>query len=192
MREVFPCMKLFFNARHPRASMKSYCHTLLSPAMGSMLTHQFHDCWPDSLAFDYRNAKLQAVKREAMRDKSPRVDMATFARDCALMYGGAVDFYLGHRHLYLRCVLYENLVGDPEAEVSELFDILGLPSEHIPEALACLESHSQGFIFGDPKKEKRREFGPAEFREVDKAFEDIGLPLSTDMTVEEFKALMVR
>ncbi len=191
IKKVFPCMKLFYNARHPKKSMISYCHTILAPVQGNMLTHQFHEYWTDSLPIDYKNEKLMALKRRLMKNREPRVETAAFARDCGYMYGATVDYYVNNKGLYLRCVLYENLMEDPEAETSKLFELLGLSQDLVPLALTALQKHSQGHIFGDPKEDDgRRKFGPKEFDEINAAFKDMDLPIHTEMPLEEFKALM--
>ncbi len=141
IRDVFPCMKMIFNARHPRKSMVSYYHSLQSPATASMVRYQFRQAWVDNLAFDYGSDRLQRLLHNLRAHPvDPAKRMSTI---CPSLYGSAVDCYSKQRHLYARCVLYENLVEDPVAETEAIFEALGIPLEQVPLALKAMESHSQ-------------------------------------------------
>ncbi len=189
MREVFPCMKLFYNLRHPKRSFMSYIHTLLSPVHTPFMRHMYDEVWYDSYPYDYRSPRLQALLTKIKTEGRGKPLMERFASDCAYLYGGCVEWYLRHKDIYLRCVLYEDLVGDPEEETTRLFDALEIPRYLVPVALTALRGHSQGMLFGDPKVVKRREWTEKDYKDMDRAFEDMGLPLRVDMPMDEFKAL---
>ncbi len=187
LHREFPHLKQFFNARHPLPSAKSHLHVIFSPFFRAIVDHQWKDTWAPILPFDYESEKLRELKRRRMSEDLP--PMKTIARDCAYVYGGALDFYLRHRDVYECCVLFEDLMEDLEGETRRLFGALGIPGDQVPAALTAVEEHSQGHIFGDPKRATHYEWKEEYSIDTDLAFEEIGVPVRTDMTAEEFKAL---
>ena len=99
------------------------------------------------------------------------------------------DYYLRHKDQFVTRVLYEDLVSDPEGEVRRLFSVLGLPEDQVPLALVAMGVHSQGYFFGDPKKEIRGKLTEKDIADIDGVLEEVGVPVRTGMGHEEFSAV---
>ncbi len=91
------------------------------------LKYEVKDIWYDILPFDYHSEHLQQYRRELKSGGEGR--RLTLPQDCALEYAGAIDYYLRHKHLYLYCVHYEDLLADPEGETGSMFDAIGVPRD---------------------------------------------------------------
>ncbi len=184
--KVFPCMKIFFNSRHPKKTMISYIHTMQSPEMEAMMHYQYHDLFMPSLPFDYDSPELQELQTKLIRETR----IISIPKSFAYSYGATVDFYLRHKDIYKCCILYEDLVADTESETRRLFMALDLSEDLVPYAMEAMKTHSQGNFFGDPNKDKRKkELNDKDFEEINEAFRDIKVPLDTNMSVEAFKEL---
>jgi hypothetical protein len=84
--------------------------------------------------------------------------------------------------------LYEDLSTNPEHECGKLFSILGLPREHLLEALKAMELDSQQGVLclrgsGD--------IGVSTLVKMESALKELESPVSISMGVEEFKKVML-
>ena len=183
-RKVFPRMKLFYNTRHPLKSMVSYKHIFQSPAVGILIKYQGTDYFCYTYPFDHESKECETLRRRLIRDRHSISTVSSYAYS----YGASVDYYLRHKDLYLHCVLYENLIDDPEGETTRLFDALGISRDLVPRALTAMRRHSQQEFFGD-RDDGKNGLTAQDMRDIEQAFKDMKLPFTLDTPVEEFKAL---
>ena len=50
-----------------------------------------------------------------------------------------MDLYLKNKEQYSACIIYEDLVDDPESTISRFFNILQMDTKHLPSALDALK-----------------------------------------------------
>ena len=86
-------------------------------------------------------------------------------------------------------VLYEDIIDDPENVCKKLLEACGVPQEYLPKAMEALKTDSQRGTFGS------RGEGPKASQHAldlaDMVFKECGLPISSDMAVEDFRKLIV-
>ena len=181
--EMFPDIDLIFNTRHPKPSINSTIKVKNSMAKKSLylrlnisIVNLIHTMVP--LPYTERHLKplesLYALLRKYSMD-----DLL------ALIWGGVLVNYLEHRSIYKHVVLYENLTASPEAEVKKLFGILNISQEHVPGALEALKQDSQkGSLVG---RQERFELDNEQWGRVDRVLAEMGVGVSCNMSVDEFK-----
>ncbi len=104
-------------------------------------------------------------------------------------YAGQMADYIKHRDEYDVVVFYEDLVAEPQVTCRRLFEATGTPPEYVPRAIKALERDSQEGQFG-----KRGAYGRVvtreEFDKVNAMLRECDVPLSTEMSLEQFKKVI--
>ena len=93
-----------------------------------------------------------------------------------------------HRGDYDMIVLYEDILEDPEGVCKRLLEVCKISLEYVPRAMEAFKTDSQSGTFGrrgDKPKASRSALDKA-----DKVFAECGLPMKSDMEVEEFRRLI--
>ena len=187
LKELFPRAKLVFITRHPGASANSL-HKVFStfPAVQHYLGigAKF---WVENLPFPYDDKDLTALRRSY----AP-FSKWYWAKDSEMWpygYGGALLCFLRNRDIYDFVVTYEDLKENVGERTVELLRILGLDKKGNADlALAALQTHSQGEMFGASGKASISE---RELREQDESYRRIGLPdVSNFMEMKDFQYLV--
>ena len=107
----------------------------------------------------------------------------------ALGLAGQYDDLLAIKHVYHKRMIYEDIIADTEKHLREIFQIMGLNSEHIPLALAALKKDSQQGMFGK-RGNSEITLTAEDFDRCDRVFQEAGLPFSSDMPMEEFRKII--
>ena len=102
----------------------------------------------------------------------------------ALSYAGCVANFLKHRSSYDHVLRYDDLKADPEAEARRLFEALGFPLKYLPLAMDALKYDSQNEEFN--AKARKIALSRMQERQIDEVFQRMGVPLSMDMSEDEF------
>ena len=103
----------------------------------------------------------------------------------ALPYGGSMAAYQEAKEIYAKVVLYENLCEFPRDEISSILGLLGKYSgENVNLALSAFETDSQDGVF---KNTKNFHLTDKEWEKANKIFEDLGLNMRGDMSMDEFR-----
>ena len=79
-------------------------------------------------------------------------------------------------------------MGNVEEETRKLFKKLHLPLEYVPDALTALNKHSQGNVFGTSNM--NNEDLISDWKCVNSAFNQIDVPLTVEMSLEELAKLL--
>ena len=100
-----------------------------------------------------------------------------------------ISSFLRHRNDYDLIVLYEDIIKDAEDVCKKLLKVCGVPLEYVPRAMEALKTDSQKGTFG--KRGDKPRASQSALDEADKVFAECGLPIKSDMEVEEFRNLIV-
>ena len=107
----------------------------------------------------------------------------------ALGLAGQFDDYFASKHIFEKILIFEDLVADTRRELGDVFDVMGLAKEHLPLALEALKEDSQKGTFG-PMGNDHMKFDEKVFDDADRIMKEMGIPISTKMTIEEFRKLI--
>ena len=97
--------------------------------------------------------------------------------------------YLKTKHLYKKCVLYEEIMANVVEETNTLFEALNIPLEFVPEAIKALEVHSQKKMF-DKAITDVQVITDEDWNDVDDFLKEIDIPMKISMTVAELSELI--
>ena len=86
-------------------------------------------------------------------------------------------------------VLYEDIITDPEDVCKKILKVCRVPLEYVPKAMEALKTDSQMGTFG--KRGDKPRASQSALDHADKVFAECGLPIKSDMEVEEFRKLIV-
>ena len=181
-RDLFPDCRLFFITRHPKPSTTSFMNIFLKTPTLSNVFDEGTKAIHDHLPFPYDNKHLQTFRASL----SPAKLLLTKLQvKIAIGFAGCMACLMQNRNTFDKIVLYEDLLSSPAREASEILEIIGAPSEQVSLALEAMESHSQNNIFGtDGMRTKLTE---GEWDEVDKKYGEMMVPISTKMTLGQFR-----
>ena len=94
-----------------------------------------------------------------------------------------------HRGDYDMIVLYEDILEDPEGVCKELLEVCNIPPKYVPRAMEAFKTDSQSGTFG--RRGDKPKASRSALDQADKVFAECGLPIRSDMEVEEFRRLIV-
>ena len=97
--------------------------------------------------------------------------------------------YLKSKHLYKKCVLYEEIIANVVEETNTLFEALNIPLEFVPKAIKALEVHSQKKMF-DKAITDVEVITDEDWNDVDDILKEIDIPIKISMTVAELSELI--
>ena len=97
--------------------------------------------------------------------------------------------YLDSKDLYKKCILYANIMANTEKETNELFEVLNIPLEFVPEALKAMDTHSQKNMFD---KKITEDYWTEEWlwNEVDEIFNELDIPIKISMSVNDLSEII--
>ena len=98
--------------------------------------------------------------------------------------------YARNRHLFDQIVIYEDLLENPQSETGKLFRTMDVPLKHITNCLTAMKKDSQGKFFGHTDGRKSQIFTPSQWAKIDNVFKQLKVPVSYNMTLNEFRALV--
>ena len=94
-----------------------------------------------------------------------------------------------HREDYDMIVLYEDILQDPEGVCKELLEVCKISPEYVPRAMEAFKTDSQSGTFG--RRGDKPKASRSALDQADKVFAECGLPIKSDMEVDEFRRLIV-
>ena len=86
-------------------------------------------------------------------------------------------------------VLFEDIQTDPKDICRKLLSVCEVPPEHMSDAMEALEHDSQMGMFG--KRGDKPRIGCDLLRPCDNMFKEMGLPIHSRTTDEEFKDIIL-
>ena len=101
-----------------------------------------------------------------------------------------MEMYSKNRSMYSSCVLYEDIVNHPEETITQIFKDLEIPKGYIADALQAFQFDSQKGFFGSFKFSNKNIQNMRVLEEMDKEFQRLSIPISTEMSEEEFVKLL--
>ena len=107
--------------------------------------------------------------------------------DNAFMVAGTVDCFLRYKDLFLDCVLYDDLMQDPEGVTKRFFARIGIDTNLVSLALTALQKHSQNNMF---TKDDCTVISKEGWIAADRALERMGSPLRVNMPMEDLQKLL--
>lgn len=185
LHNTFPRAKFFLSTRHPKASMISYCKFFQAGIFGLFEKYQKPDFWNANLPFDRDDRYYNDLAKELkLFPVSAEEDFVTY-------YAGPIVLYLKTKDMFSHCIIYEEMLKDPEGETTKLFEALKVDQSLVPLALTALERHSQNKIFGDTSKDSYAKIiDKSGFDRCDIMFDRMQLPIRIGMSLEAFSNLM--
>ena len=185
--EMFPKFKLMFITRHPKPSMKSYWKVVKSLPQMYYKTGQATQWWFQHLPFPYEKVEWWDRLREWYHEK--RYARAQPETHVILGMGGQLEEYLDTKDMYEKKLIFEDLKANPEKEIGDVFDVMGLDKKHIPAALTALKEDSQAGTFG-PMGTGHINVSEDSFDACDSVLKEIGSPFRLNMTMDELRNLI--
>ena len=191
LKKAYPEINLYFNTRHPLASLKSYGKLWdLLPISGTIaMLLNIHGYLWDNYPIPCNDVvwweRYRALKREGCTlDKR----IAT-CRFFFFNYWCVMEQYIKNKHLYCQTIMYEDLCDNPSRVLQELFSNMNISMENIPFALEAMEKDSQNGLFGKIGGYDNDSLSTT-IQVLDKKFEESEIPISIDMTMESLRILL--
>lgn len=105
-----------------------------------------------------------------------------------LMYAGGVACFNEYRNIFKQVILYEDLVQDPIAQMTQMFELFDLPVEEVEATLKGLEKHSQNELFDKKATKTTKVYQEVMDSKVyDEIFQVLKLPIAMNMSLDEYK-----
>ena len=182
VKEIMPDCALLFSTRHPKKSMESYMKLFLHENDNWLSSKLFQGWYMNHVVCPYENPD---VEKHFLFN--PWITPVSEAHLSALAFGGSMVVYQEAADKYDRVVLYENLCKSPKEELKKILSILGKGTEqNVKLALTALEVDAQKAAFG--KRGDMFILSDQDWNEVDQIFENLGLPITCAMPMNEFQS----
>ena len=187
LKSLFPDAKFVFTTRMPKPSIASFEKVVqTTPGLYATLrigTRYFIKCMP----YPYDNERLQ---QQLQKEFNPiRVwQLGKNPELIAITYAGALQCFLENKDMYDYVVLYENWATDKDNMAKELFEVLDISLGHVQGALEAMDSHSQNNMFGSSGGALKDD-DPI-WNNCDSAFRAVGVPLSINSNLEDYKKIL--
>ena len=202
--DMFPSFTYFFNTRHPvpmLASSKKMNDKILKGNWYEMLGFGWRFRRAHRFTFPY-SAKYDQLLT-SLGSWWPNVDDDEFG---IIWISGVIAEYFDNKSRYDDVILYENLSVNPEQELKKIFKSLSISENHLGVALQAMNWDSQKGHYGKVLKCILHSFrmkgicfqrGVSPSQNLpdnllvmfDAYMSKIGAPLTTTMTVEDYKEL---
>lgn len=187
MCKACPYIKHFFNTRHPKPSVVSFFKMATGPILTSSVKYELQKLSKCLLPLPYHDPDgfYAQFRQELLADTASR----SLEELAALACGVALLCYAQDRERYVCTVIYEDLVKDPAGTTAKLFKILGIPNNLVPLALTAMEKDSQKKFFGNTDGSDYHAIGTDKWEKIDRLFARLKIPISNNMTYEQFQQL---
>merc|ERR1719507_2790427 len=96
--------------------------------------------------------------------------------------------FIYHKHLYVHSVVYEDMMKTTNEVLTEMYNKLDIPTELVSKAMEALKVHSQRGVFTNNvlvKSKGGKIFTDSDWEICDSLFEDLGLPIKQNMSIED-------
>ena len=121
------------------------------------------------------------VVRNGRRKYSTAVRMATIQASFFVPYEKV-------RHAHEVCIFYDDLIENPRENVEKVFRAFDVDLKHVDSGLTAFKFDSQGGVTGGIGTGALT-VSQQEFVEIDKIYKRLGLPINSQMTLQEMKKI---
>ena len=189
LKKKYPNINLIFNTRNIKATARSIhkifdtilpFSMLLCTAINMMLFA------PEHVPIHYEDLKWWKIYRGLRLLSSADAETAKFL---FFNWWGNIEMYLKNRNNYTMTILYEDLCDNSEKVIITLFQELQIPLDCLENAMKAFQVDSQQGLFGKRGGSGKRD-GTETCRELDIMLKHYDVPVTTDITLEEFKNLL--
>ncbi len=185
LKSIFPEISLIFNTRHPTPSLKSYWQIfkVISRTWDYRLGHHWKTNILDFnsfLPFQDQNKEILAANNTWF----PAVGIDALG---TIFYAGSMACYWKCKEIYDHILYYENLSENPEREMKVVFSLMKIPHEHLESAISGMKKDSQNNTFGKRGQGRSYEMSTETLAYLDDYMRKLSIPITHDMTFEEFK-----
>jgi hypothetical protein len=110
----------------------------------------------------------------------------------SINFAGCIASALMHKNLFKQVIFYEDLIDRPLEEMSKFFRNFNFREQDVRETLRGLEGHSQNFMFDKDAANSTKMFAKTlNSHVVDEVFQEMGLPISFNMEMMDYKKLFM-
>ena len=180
LKELFPEAVFILSTRHPIPSVKSFRKILA--LFATDLYGSTGECWRRQgklLPITPGKGKYLKIKKRLDYWRQPM----GFEELSAIFYAGCLAAVRDFGSVFQQVVLYEEFTADPRSIIKRLFELMEV-KEDPSVGLAALEKESQNGIFSFKVSADM----PQSLKDyMDEVYRDFELPITADITVEEFK-----
>lgn len=179
LKLLFPQAKYLFMTRHPKDSTLSSLRVFKSfPYIYTSLLAKAKEFTYEHLPIPYDNDKLQEWRTSFF---PTLLYLTRNQRNTARNYAGAILCYLENKELYDKALVYDDLMENPEKEMSSLFILLSLSREHVRLALKAV-------VKADPQSPAVKSKDVIDWAEIDRVYDkEFQLPFNSQSSVNKFK-----
>ena len=190
LKEKYPALNLIFNTRHIKETARSIGKVFdwvlpVSMRLAAAATMFFLDRY-EHVPIHFDDIKWWRIYRSWKLCTDEDIEKAKF-----LFYNwwGSIELYHKTKETYVMTILYEDLNNNPNSVVKELFKILGISFDHLENAMEALKLDSQQGMFGK-RGSSPKYVGINVCMELNKIFQNLNIPISRDMSLEELRVLL--
>lgn len=187
----WPKINLFLNDRHPVDKSRSFKKILANVSTSTIFENWGFlwriIWWTSSTPLD--DPKLQAKRDQYWSILPPWGNV----EQVAFTHAGLLAGYFKNPGIYKQVILYEELIQDPEKIMSEMLEHMGLDEGDLPKALEALKFDSQsGMQLAQRGSLDKFDLDETTMSNVDRIYQDFGVPMSCKMSREDFIACFDR
>ena len=194
IKKTIPRIKCVMMTRHIKISIESF--EKMVRGWGPALTNEKHILRANDLhlnwcPFPYADEKAMALKKKYVEKNKLSVMPILPVR--LLMLGASLMNFLRYKHLYTYSIVYEDMMSNTKVELEKMYNKLDIPTELVSKAMEALKVHSQRGVFTNKVQVKSKGgkiFTDSDWEICDSLFEDLGLPIKQNMSIEDLRNLM--
>ena len=163
---------------------------------GPALTNEKHilrgtDLFLNWCPFPYADEKSMALKKKYVEKN--KLSAMPILPVRLLMLGASLMNFLRYKHLYTYSIVYEDMMSNTKVELEKMYNKLDIPTELVSKAMEALKVHSQRGVFTNNvlvRSKGGKIFTDSDWEICDSLFEDLGLPIKQNMSIEDLRNLM--
>ena len=93
----------------------------------------------------------------------------------------------------MHTVVFEDLMKNTKEELEIMYKKLDIPIELVSKAMEALKTHSQRGVFTSNvlvKSKNKTIFSDSDWEICDNLFQELGIPITKDMTIDQLRDIM--
>ena len=192
LKKLFPDFKQMFITRHPKPALISFNKVYHSmPSKYWLWMKNGSDLVIGNLSFPNDDQVWRKRYAEFYRKgvRQPKLRSCNDQEQIAYYFAASFDAYKDNRGNYDHTVLFEDLKAEPEKQMGEILEVMGLPNAFVKESLKGLKGDSQKGLLGKIGATKVT-ITDEEWGQANKVLKDMGSPLRFDMELDELRKLI--
>ena len=194
IKKALPNIKCVMMTRHVKVSIESFEKMLRG--WGPALSNEKHIVKANNILlnwcpFPYADKRAMALKQKFIEMNKELTLPVLQVR--LLMVGSSLMNFIYHKDLYIHSVVYEDMMKTTHEVLEEMYKKLEIPTELVPKAMEALKVHSQRGVFTNNVMVKTKGttiFSESDWELCDPLFEELGLPIRKDMSIQEIRDLI--